>query len=196
MDRHSPPGDCGLLGLDFRLDHGDPLSHYEHVDNKSTCIDCRKRRQGFASFRYTHRTRSRTPRRAAATDHRPRSVSILTLGLIDDRARPPSARAIKRRHPWDNASGCGHRLLACTLGGRLLGRSFHAYLTTKAKRLSQARPLCRVIRRYDRIIALQAKGGAILARAQLMGRSQVPLKRLRISVRSIGKSLLRVSLIF
>jgi hypothetical protein len=31
------------------------------------------------------------------------------------------------------ASGRGCRLLACTLGGRLLGRSFHAYLTTKAE---------------------------------------------------------------
>jgi hypothetical protein len=31
------------------------------------------------------------------------------------------------------ASGRGCRLLACTLGGRLLGRSFHASLTTKAE---------------------------------------------------------------
>jgi hypothetical protein len=88
------------------------------------------------------------------------------------RARP--SRAIRRRNPWCNASCCGCRLLACTLGGRLLRRSFHAFLTTKAKRLSQARPLCRVIRRNNRIIALQAEGGAILARAQLMGRLQVP----------------------
>src|SRR5580693_1744415 len=86
----------------------------------------------------------------------------------------PSARAIRRRHPSDSASGCGQRLLACTLGGRLLGRSFHAYLTAKAKRLSQARPLCRVIRRNNGIIALQTEGGAILTWAQLMGRLQVP----------------------
>ena len=31
------------------------------------------------------------------------------------------------------ASGCGRGLLACTLGGRLLGRSFHACHTTKAE---------------------------------------------------------------
>src|SRR5271166_5888506 len=92
------------------------------------------------------------------------------------RARP--ARAIRRRHPWDNASGCRGRLLACTLGGSLLGRGFHAYLTTKAERLRQVRPLCRVLRRNNRMIALQAEGGAILARAQLMGRLQVPLERL------------------
>ena len=66
----------------------------------------------------------------------------------------PSARAIRRRHPSDSASGCGRSLLACTLGGRLLGRSFRAYLATKAKRLRQIRPFRRVIRRNDRIIAL------------------------------------------
>src|SRR5580693_9347311 len=86
----------------------------------------------------------------------------------------PSARAIERRHPSDSGSGCGRRLLACTLGSPPLGGCFHAYLATKPERLRQARPLCRVIRRNNRIIFLQAEGGAILARTQLMGRLQVP----------------------
>jgi hypothetical protein len=80
--------------------------------------------------------RAETPsRRAALTGHRPRSRRVVDCrwaSSMSGRDRP-SARAIRRRSPWDNASGRGGRLLACTLGGRLLGRSFHAYLTTKAE---------------------------------------------------------------
>jgi hypothetical protein len=151
-----------------RLNEGRLLRKDFLCGRRSRVRTTRGRRQ---PERGTWRTRHRNgpaPRRGVVPFVRKGERLALSVGESG-----PTLRS--SRYP--PASSCGNRFPGGTFRARLLGGALHARLAAEPERLRQVGSTGGIIRRNERIIALQIESSAVLAGCQLMGRLQVALER-------------------